>query len=116
MKYSIESRDGTDFGVWEGATPAAAWEAMVAAAGGASTDADGNPTEGTIDDWIVTPTLPLGGKEKERDMYRFDDAYERIYEYSHENDAYIFIGTYVTYSITRDMSDAEKVAHVNADN
>ena len=54
-KYRIYSADGTDYGVWAGESPRAAWESMVDDAGRA-VDADGNPTEGYFEDWSVEPT------------------------------------------------------------
>ena len=47
--YRIESRDGTVFGDYQGATPEDAFWSMVADGNG---DAE---TAGTPDDWIITP-------------------------------------------------------------
>lgn len=52
-KYQIESRAGVVYGTYEGRTPHEAWETMVEE-GGVGLDASGNPTEGTIEGWIVT--------------------------------------------------------------
>ena len=41
------------------------------------------------------------------DRFRFDDNYEKIYEY--ENGAYVFIGSYFSYGITKKMKDAKKI-------
>ena len=53
MKYKIESKEGGMFGVYDGSSAAEAWAAMVAD-GGEGTDAEGYPTEGTLEDWIIT--------------------------------------------------------------
>jgi len=42
-------------------------------------------------------------------MYRFDDAYEKVYEYDDDERAYVFIGTYAGFGITAKMSEAEKI-------
>ena len=39
--------------------------------------------------------------------YRFDDSYEKVYEY--ENGSYLFIGSYFSYGITKKMKDEEKI-------
>lgn len=53
--YRIESRDGTDFGVFEADTAEEAFGAMVEDAGAiGAVDDDGKPMAGTIDDWHVT--------------------------------------------------------------
>ena len=45
--------------------------------------------------------------------YRFDDAYEKVYELRELG--YHFIGTYFAYGIDKNMSDAEKTAIVDLD-
>jgi len=52
--YRIWSRDGTDYGAWQGADAEAAWAAMVAD-GGPGVDVEGEPTEGRPDDWVIEP-------------------------------------------------------------
>lgn len=49
------------------------------------------------------------------DEYRFDDAYEKIYEYDNKARAYLFIGTYLAYGINAPMSDDVKVAAIDRD-
>lgn len=51
--YQIESSAGEIYGIFAGRTPREAWERMVAE-GGMGLDANGNPTEGTIEGWKVT--------------------------------------------------------------
>ena len=52
--YLISSQSGSVFGVFQGATKAEAFEAMVADAGATdAVDNDGNPVAGTADDWII---------------------------------------------------------------
>ena len=46
-----------------------------------------------------------------KDKYRFDDAYEKVYEYDAESQA-IHIGSYFWFSITADMSDKEKEGQI----
>ena len=41
------------------------------------------------------------------DRYRFDDAYEKVYEY--ENGAYFFIGNYIAFGINKSMSEEEMI-------
>lgn len=52
--YQIESKSGVVYGVYQGATPEAAFRAMVED-GGAGTNTSGEPTEGLAGDWIITP-------------------------------------------------------------
>ena len=47
--YSIISPDGVDYGVWEGATPEAAFAAM---------QIDIGWFDGTADDWIILEGQP----------------------------------------------------------
>lgn len=44
--------------------------------------------------------------------YRFDDSYEKVYEYDAEQDAYVFIGTYYNFNITKNDSYSEAVEKV----
>lgn len=44
--------------------------------------------------------------------YRFDNAYEKVYRYSKENHAYIYIGSYIAYGITKKMSYKQAVKKV----
>jgi len=41
------------------------------------------------------------------DKYRFDDAFEKVYEY--ENGIYTFIGNYLAFGINKNMTDEEKI-------
>ena len=41
------------------------------------------------------------------EQYRFDDAYEKVYEY--DNGTYIYFGSYFGLGITSEMSDDEKI-------
>lgn len=50
--YRITSKASVDFGVYTGKTAEEAFSAMVAVGGG-STDVEGNPTAGTMADWII---------------------------------------------------------------
>ena len=43
-------------------------------------------------------------------MFRFDDAYQKVYELT--GNVYVFIGTYLAYGITSSMSDEEKTNRV----
>lgn len=43
------------------------------------------------------------------EQYRFDDAYGKVYEYSEEHKAYLFIGTYLAYGIKANMREKTKV-------
>jgi hypothetical protein len=46
----------------------------------------------------------------DREMkYRFDDAYQNVYEYSPEHDAYIYVSTYVKSGIDGRWSEARKI-------
>jgi len=40
------------------------------------------------------------------DKYRFDDAYEKVFEL--DRDYYVFIGTYRSFGIDPEMSDTQK--------
>jgi len=51
-----------------------------------------------------------------KDKYRFDDAYEKVYEYDVDSNAYIFTGSYLAYGITAKMSDEQKTQIVENDN
>jgi hypothetical protein len=55
LKWMIESKAGLVFGVYEAKTAEDAFQMMVEDSGGSSENTDGNPTEGTIDDWVVKP-------------------------------------------------------------
>ena len=59
MKFHIYSKNGTDFGIYEGDTSTAAWSEMVKDAGGTATDTDGNTAEGTIADWEIIPVQTI---------------------------------------------------------
>jgi hypothetical protein len=41
--------------------------------------------------------------------YRFDDAYQKVYEYSAEHDAYIYVSTYVKSGIDGRWGEERKV-------
>ena len=49
------------------------------------------------------------------DTYRFDDAYEKVYEYNYDQKAYLFIGNYLTYGIYIQMSEEGKIRIVEED-
>lgn len=57
--WIISSQAAVVFGVYPGETPEAAFDAMVDHVGG-GTDADGNPTQGTAEDWHITPVMKAG--------------------------------------------------------
>jgi hypothetical protein len=42
------------------------------------------------------------------EKYRFDNAYQKVYEYDSDQKAYLFIGTYVAFGITSRMSEKKK--------
>lgn len=44
--------------------------------------------------------------------YRFDDSYSKVYEYDRNQNAYIFIGTYFSFNIDKDSSEAEKIVRI----
>ena len=43
------------------------------------------------------------------DKWRFDDAYEKVYRYSNEHNAYLFYGTYRACGINTVMTEEEKI-------
>ena len=49
------------------------------------------------------------------DKYRFDDAYEKVYEYNEDAQAYVFCGSYIAYGITAQMSEEEQLRIVEND-
>jgi len=53
-----------------------------------------------------------GGTMGTNEKYRFDDAYEKVYEYDGKG-AYVFCGSYLAYGIEKNMTEAEKVEIVN---
>lgn len=55
------------------------------------------------------------GKVEKMGKYRFDNNYEKVYEYDEKQKAYIFIGTYFAFDIDKKMSDAEKTKIVEED-
>jgi len=42
------------------------------------------------------------------EKYRFDDAYQKVYEYDEESSAYIHCGSYFAYGIKPKMSYEQK--------
>lgn len=42
------------------------------------------------------------------DRYRFDDAYEKVFEYDAGAKGYVFIGSYIAFDINTKMSEAEQ--------
>jgi hypothetical protein len=50
--------------------------------------------------------------------YRFDDAYEKVYEYDRERSAYVFFATYLALGIKPKMRNKTKLqlvyAHLDA--
>ena len=57
-KFCIQSKAGVICGIYEGDTPTAAFEAMVADVGDGY-DVDGRRTAGTVDDWIVIEVVDV---------------------------------------------------------
>lgn len=57
-KFYIESKAGVIFGIYEGDTPADAFEAMVADAGDGY-DVDGRRSAGTPDDWTILEVVDV---------------------------------------------------------
>ena len=57
-KFCIQSKAGVICGIYEGDTPEAAFEAMVADVGDGY-DVDGSRTAGTVDDWIVVEIMDV---------------------------------------------------------
>jgi len=57
-KFCIQSKAGVICGIYEGDTPEAAFEAMVADVGDGY-DVDGRRTAGTVDDWIVVEIMDV---------------------------------------------------------
>jgi hypothetical protein len=57
-KFCIQSKSGVICGIYEGDTPEAAFEAMVADVGDGY-DVDGRRTAGTVDDWIVVEIMDV---------------------------------------------------------
>jgi hypothetical protein len=57
-KFCIQSKAGVICGIYEGDTPTAAFEAMVADVGDGY-DVDGRRTAGTVDDWIVVEIMDV---------------------------------------------------------
>jgi hypothetical protein len=49
------------------------------------------------------------------EKYRFDDAYQKVYEYDPGQKAYLFVGTYLVFGITSKMSHKKKVSRVEGD-
>lgn len=47
--------------------------------------------------------------------YRFDDTYEKVYEYDKDAAGFVFIGSYFAFGINSDMSEAEKTRIVYED-
>ena len=49
------------------------------------------------------------------EKYRFDDAYEKVYEYDEAAQAYVFCGSYLAYGINSKMSEEEQLRIVEND-
>ena len=49
------------------------------------------------------------------DSLRFDDAYQKVYEYDSKARAYVFLGSYFAYGIGPDMSEERKRETVEKD-
>ena len=49
------------------------------------------------------------------EKYKFDNAYESIYEWNDNANAYLFLGSYYSFGITKEMSHAEAVAIIEND-
>lgn len=47
--------------------------------------------------------------------YRFDNAYESVYEYDKNQKAYIYIGSYYAYEITKRMSYQQAVRKIESE-
>lgn len=73
-KYYIESQAGVVYGIYDGATPEDAFEAMVADAGDGY-DVDGRRTAGTVDDWIIIEVTGVDQDwEHEATLYTLEDG------------------------------------------
>lgn len=48
------------------------------------------------------------------DKYRFDDAYEAVYEFNKAANAYIHIGSFLAFNIDSDDSEQDMIAKVES--
>jgi len=70
---------------------------------------------------LFNPTTALGtalkGSIQEGNMkkFRFDDAYEKVYEYSPDAHAYVFYASYIACGIDASMPENEQLRIVKED-
>ena len=43
------------------------------------------------------------------EKYRFDDTYQKVYEYDNEGKCYLFVGTYFAFGISASMPTNKKI-------
>lgn len=48
----------------------------------------------------------------ENERYRIDDVYEKVYEYDEDQNAYVFIGSFLSFGITKKMSTKKKIEKI----
>lgn len=48
----------------------------------------------------------------DKERYRIDDAYEKVYEYNEDQNAYIFIGSFLSFGITKKMSTKKQIEKI----
>ena len=51
----------------------------------------------------------------QKEKYRFDDAYEKVYEYDKDSNSYINIGSYHAFGIDKSMTETEMIETVESD-
>ena len=51
----------------------------------------------------------------QKEKYRFDDAYEKVYEYDKDSNSYINLGSYHAFGIDKSMSETEMIEIVESD-
>jgi len=64
---------------------------------------------------VHTNTNKKNGEKNMEMKYRFDDTYEKVYEYDKDAAGFVFIGSYFAFGINSDMSEAEKTRIVYED-
>lgn len=47
--------------------------------------------------------------------YRFDNAYESVYKYDKNQEAYIYVGSYYSYGITKQMNYQQAVRKIESE-
>ena len=60
----------------------------------------------------MMPELKPGGRKMDKERYRIDDAYEKVYEYNEDQNAYIFIGSFLSFGITKKMSTKKQIEKI----